>query len=102
VNHPRRQRLVRHVRGGRGGGRRQPEGAAGTRTEGLSEEEPERDELRKDGGEGDDQFQRATSAVGRTWRLVIESLSDVAGATTSLMGSRGNMRPVQRGNGGPR
>lgn len=35
------------------------------RTERLSEEEPERDELRKDGDEGDDQFQRATSAKRR-------------------------------------
>lgn len=30
----------------------------------VSDEEPERDELRKDGDEGDDQFQRATSAKG--------------------------------------
>lgn len=86
VNHPRRQRLVLHIRGDRGGGRggdagggRQLIGTAETRTEGLSEEEPERDELGKHGDEGDDQLERATPASG-TWVIfrlwsAVESLA---------------------------
>lgn len=111
MNHPRRQRLISHVRGGHsgsdGGGGRQLEGGGAAddseRAESFSEEEPERDELRKDGDEGDDQLERATPAtvnVGATpgARSVIESL----GTWLARRGSRGNLHPVQLGNGGPR